>query len=112
MMECRNGDTLVMAKRDKDSDEGIQKMTEEEQRSSAAVIERLELLVKKGVITGYDLTDAPVLSGSGTVPRIIWTVERLLAEGHLAGVEDAVKGFCYSVGKGMSAQAIKKKRAK
>lgn len=101
-----------MAPQAKGSREDIRKMLEEEQRNSAIVIERLELLVKKGVITGYDLTYEPVISAGSTVPRIIWTIERLLTEGHLAGVEDAVKGFCSRVGKGMGAQAGNKMPAK
>jgi hypothetical protein len=95
------------------SDEDIRKLMEEGQRNSAVVIGRLEQLVKKGVIADYDLTYTPTVSGNRTVPRIIWTIERLLAEGHLAGIEEAVKGFSYLVGKGMGSQkAVKNKQGK
>ena len=102
-----------MVPRADNSNEDIQKLMEEGQRSSAVVIGRLEQLVKKGVIADYDLTYTPTVSGNRTVPRIIWTIERLLAEGRLAGIEDAVKGFCYLVGKGMGSQrAVKNKKEK
>ncbi len=102
-----------MTPRANDSDEEIRKLMEEGKRSSAVVIERLEQLVKKGVIADYDLTYTPTVSGNRTVPRIIWTIERVLAEGHLAGIEEAVKGFCYLVGKGMGSQrAVKNKQGK
>jgi hypothetical protein len=102
-----------MAPRAKDSNEEIRKLTAEGQRSSAIVIERLEQLVKKGVIAEYDMTFTPVLSNGGNMPRIIWTVERLLAEGHLAGLEDAVKSFCYLIGKASGSQrAVNNKQAK
>ncbi len=102
-----------MTPRTSNSHEDIQKLMEEGQRNSAAVIGRLEQLVKKGVIADYDLTYTPTVSGNRTVPRIIWTIERVLAEGHLAGIEEAVKGFCYLVGKGMGSQrAVKNKQGK
>ena len=97
-----------MATPTKDPGEDIRKVLEEEQRNSAVVIERLGQLIKKGVVSNYDLTYAPVISGGRNVPRIVWTVERLLAEGHLAGIEGALKGFFSYVGKGMGAQAIDK----
>jgi hypothetical protein len=84
---------------------------EEEQRNYAVVMERLQQLVKKGVIGEFDLSDSPVFHGDRNLPRIIWTVERMMSEGHLKGVEDAVKGFCYFVGVGLSSHAeMKKKR--
>ncbi len=102
-----------MTPRTNDSHEDIQKLMEEGQRNSAVVIGRLEQLVKKGVIADYDLTYTPTVLSGRTVPRIIWTIERLLAEGHLAGIEEAVKGFCYLVGKGMGSQrAVKNKQGK
>ncbi len=102
-----------MTPRTSNSDEDIRKLMEEGQRSSAVVLGRLEQLVKKGVIAEYDLTYTPTVTNGRTVPRIIWTIERLLAEGRLAGIEEAVKGFCYLVGKGMGSQrAVKNKQGK
>ncbi len=102
-----------MTPRTNDSHEDIQKLMEEGQRNSAVVIGRLEQLVKKGVITEHDISYTPTVTNGRTVPRIIWTIERLLAEGHLAGIEEAVKGFCYLVGKGMGSQrAVKNKQGK
>ncbi len=102
-----------MAPRANDSDQEIRKLMAEGQRSSAVVIHRLEQLVKKGVITDYDLTFTPIVSNGKNIPRIIWTIERLLAEGHLAGLEDAVKSFCYLIGKASGSQrAVSNKQAK
>ena len=91
----------------------VKKLMEHGKRDAALVIERLDQLVKKGVITEHDLTYTPTVTNGRTVPRIIWTIEQLLAEGRLAGIEDAVKGFCYLVGKGLGSQrAVKNKKEK
>ena len=102
-----------MTPRTDDSKEDSRKLMEEGRRSSAVVLERLEQLVKKGVIADYDLSYTPTVTNGRTVPRIIWTIEQLLAEGRLVGIEDAVKGFCYLVGKGLGSQrAVKNKKEK
>lgn len=69
------------------------------------VTERLERLVKNGVITEADLSYTPVVFGGRNIPKIIWTIERLLKEGHLAGVEDSISDFCYLAGMGMPLHA-------
>ena len=85
-------------------------VVEEAQSNFFIVMERLEQLVKKGVISDEDLSYAPVVRKGKNVPKIIWTIERLLAEGHLKGVEDSISGFCYLAGMGfMSRTAINKK---
>lgn len=71
------------------------------------VMERLERLVKNGVISEADLSYAPVVFGGRNVPKIIWTIDRLLKEGHLAGVEDSIKDFCYLAGMGRPRYANK-----
>jgi len=91
----------------------VKKLLESGTRDAALVLERLDQLVKKRVISEHDSSYTPVVSNGRTVPRIIWTIERLLVEGHLAGIEDAVKGFSYLVGKGLGSQrAVKNKQGK
>ncbi len=91
-----------------DEDKKRKELLEEAQSSFFIITERLEKLVKKGVISDGDLSYAPVVHGGKNVPKIIGTIERLLAEGHLKGVEDSIKGFCYLAGMGMrTGQAIK-----
>ena len=92
-----------------DEDKKRKELLEEAQSSFFIITERLEKLVKKGVISDGDLSYAPVVHEGKNVPKIIWTVERLLAEGHLKGVEDSIEGFCYLAGMGIrTGQAIKK----
>lgn len=85
------------------------KNMEDDKGSYFSVKERLEQLVKKGVITEGDLSLKPVVRQGRNVPQIIATIERLLKEGHLKGIEDCVMGFCYHAGKGMLSEADKKK---
>lgn len=88
------------------------KLVEEARSSFFIVAERLEQLVNKGVISDGDLSYAPVVSRGKNVSRIIWTIERLLAEGHLRGIEDSIAGFCYLAGMGLTIQTARKKQEK
>jgi hypothetical protein len=95
-----------------DENEKRKKLIEEAHGSFFIVTERLGQLVKKGVISDGDLSYAPVLHGGKNVPRIIWTIERLLAEGRLKGIEDSIEGFCYLAGMGMPLRTAAKKQGK
>ncbi len=95
-----------------DEDEKRKELLEEAQSSFFIITERLEKLVKKGVISDGDLSYAPVVHGGKNVPKIIWTIERLLAEGQLKGVEDSIEGFCYLAGMGMPISTAAKKQGK
>jgi hypothetical protein len=96
-----------------DDNDKRKELLEEAQSSFFIVTERLEKLVKKGVISDGDLSYAPVVHGGKNVPKIISTIERLLGEGHLKGVENSIEGFCYLAGMGIrTGQAIKQQEKK
>ena len=88
---------------------GDDKKMEEDTGSYFAMRERLEQLVKKGVITQNELSLKPVVRKGRNVPQLIATIERLLQEGHLKGIEDCIMGFCYHAGRGMVQASDKKK---
>lgn len=98
-----------MAKTARKTDEKPNMDMEQHKKDYAVVMEKLHGLVKKGVITDYDLTQAPVVWNGKTVPRIILTFERLLEEGHLKDVEPSITGFCYIAGVGLGSEAAMKK---
>lgn len=97
----------LFSKKSKDDDK---RMMEDEKGSYFAVKERLEQLVKKGVITHEDLSFKPVVRKGRNIPQLIATIERLMQEGHLKGIEDCIMGFCYHAGSGMVQQSDTKKQ--
>jgi hypothetical protein len=92
-----------------DDEEKRRQFLEAAHHSYAVVMERLEQLLKKGVICQIDLENRPVVCAGRSVPKILATIERLLAEKHLAGIEKEIEGFCYVAGMGLTQDAPKKK---
>lgn len=76
----------------------IMKEMQNQMHQGRAVISRLYELVEAGVISEGDLSTDYIMDEGEKMLRIIVTIERLLKQGYLAGLEQYISNFCYNIG--------------
>ena len=84
----------------------IKKEMQNQIYQAQAVLSKLYELVAKGVISVDELSMDYIVDEGEKIPRIGVTVDRLYSQGYFAGLEDAVKSFCYNIGAGIGVEEI------